>query len=145
MGEDGALRVHREAAPGEWDLGVSFRCHDASAGGVAALAWSPSGSDAIVTAGGRSVLRVAASEDAERTVGGDGEANAPVAGACWSPDDGRIFAACGPAVLTFDAATGEQTADAKMGDEPGAKDRTRGARTREEDPSSRPRAPAKAP
>ena len=72
VGEDGALRVHREAAPGEWDLGVSFRCHDASAGGVAALAWSPSGSDAIVTAGAGRCCVWRLPKAAERTVGGDG-------------------------------------------------------------------------
>ena len=55
------------------------------------------------------------------------ECGAPVAGACWSPDDGRVFAACGPAVLTFDAATGEQTGQMRRwSDEPGAKDRTTG-------------------
>lgn len=127
VGEDGALRVHREAAPGEWDLGVSFRCHDASAGGVAGLAWSPAGSDAIVTAGGDGRCCVWRLPKTRKGPSAVMECGAPVAGACWSPDDGRVFAACGPAVLTFDAATGEQTGQMRRwSDEPGAKDRTTG-------------------
>ena len=127
VGEDGALRVHREVARGEWDLGVSFRCHDASAGGVASLAWSPAGSDAIVTAGADGRCCVWRLPKTRKGPSAVMECGAPVAGACWSPDDGRVFAACGPSILVFDAAAGEQTGQMRRwGEEPGARDRTTG-------------------
>ena len=127
VGEDGALRVHREVARGEWDLGVSFRCHDASAGGVASLEWSPAGSDAIVTAGADGRCCVWRLPKTRKGPSAVMECGAPVAGACWSPDDGRVFAACGPSILVFDAAAGEQTGQMRRwGEEPGARDPTTG-------------------
>jgi WD40 repeat protein len=125
VSEDGALRVHHEAPDDgsrRWELGVSFRCHAPAgggggggvhsgqtirSGGATHLAWSGEGST-IATSGvdGRCCLWTLPKVSRGPTL--VMECGGAVTGVCWSPDDRRLLAARGSALLVFDVGTGDQ-------------------------------------
>ena len=145
VGKDGALRIYREAetadeqayvseycdgeyttvklgddtfvpGTGRWTLGVSFRCHDVSAGGVSSAAWSHGG-DHVVTAGADGRVNIWSLPKTQKAPQIAMQSDTPVFDAQWSPCDSRIVVATGEALSFWCAKTGRKvmTALAKRG------------------------------
>ena len=134
-GADGAARVFRrgtrggEAPPGarlhpgtvsvSWTLGVSFRAHDASAGGATHVAWSPDG-DRLLTSGFDGRLCAWSLPKTQKAPSVVVEFDAPVTHAAWDPrrDSHRVVAVSGDALSFCDARSGARRATClSMGDD----------------------------